>query len=181
MCMVLLGCASENTFFSSSAQPEGRFVRGTLVIQDGNHSVKIPDVSGPPDRVPELPQVISIQKQDGEYFAVVTTSEYTNGYPPRGGPGGCGIEACLEWLHIVGDKVIERTRQKYESWLDNRSCGTLSRESPIITMTTDDLLEKELHAGKNDCWQTITFQYDTRHPEDGIKQYNSKTFSSLNE
>jgi hypothetical protein len=77
---------------------------GTLVIVDGGHRVRISNVSEGVEFVPTAPYVHAIQKRNGEYFVVLTRSEWTRGYPPRGGAGGaggCGEEACVQWLQIV--------------------------------------------------------------------------------
>jgi len=148
-----------------------RFVSdGTLVISDGAYRIRIPDISEQFDHVPTAPCVHAVQKRHKEYFVLVTTSHWTRGYPPKSGGGGCGEEGYVKWLHIVGGKVSESSERRFRSWRDNREGGIIGWHGSIFTVATDDLLEDKIAAKEKDIWQSITYAYDCRHPDMGIKE-----------
>jgi hypothetical protein len=143
---------------------------GTLVISDGGKRIRLKEISEQIDHCPTAPCVHAILKRHGEYFVVVTTSDWTRGYPPRGGGGGAGEEAYIHWIHIVDDKVSESTEYRFESWRDNRQGGVVGWRGSMFTVTTSDLLEDKLQAKEKDIRQEITFTFDADHPEHGIKE-----------
>jgi hypothetical protein len=58
----------------------------------------------------------------------------------------------------------------FRSWRDNREGGIDGWKSPIFSITTEDLLEERAASKKKDVWQTITWTFDPRHPERGLKE-----------
>ena len=164
-----------STLISVAHGQTARFLSdGMLVISDGARRIRIADISEPPDHVPTAPYVHVVQKRHGEYFVVVTTSRWTRGYPPKSGGGGAGEEAYVRCLHVVNGKVLESTEGRFRSWSDNREGGIDGWHGPIFTVTTDDELEDRVHANQKDIWQTITYTFDARHPEVGIKEEKGK-------
>ncbi len=157
--------------YGQTARFTGSFTGdGTLVIADGTHHIRIPDISEPSDHCPTAPYVHSIQKRHGDYYVVVTISHWTRGYPPRGGAGGSGEEAYIKWLHIVDGKISESTEGLFRSWGDNRDGFIDGWHDSIFKVTTNDLLEDKLKAKEKDIWQDIIYTFDARHPENGIKE-----------
>lgn len=143
---------------------------GTLVISDGARRIRLPDVSEEIDHCPTAPCVHAILKRHGDYFVVITVSNFTHGYPPRGGGGGCGVESYLKWLHITGDKISESSENLFESWRDNRQGGIDGWHGFLFKVITSDLLEDQVAADEKKEWQDITYTFDAHHPENGIKE-----------
>ena len=171
----LLTLVLATTFTIAAYGETARFAGdGTLVISDGSHRIRIGDTSEPPDHCPTPPCVHAIQKRHGEYFVVITISHWTRGYPPKSGGGGCGAEAYIKWLHIVGGKISESTEGRFQSWSDNREGGIDGWRGSIFKVTTDDLLEDRLEAKEKDVWQSIAYTFDAHHPENGIKEDKGK-------
>lgn len=145
-----------------------RFAGGTLVIRDGKKRVRIADVSDSPSETPLAPKVHFTKKLNGEYFVIVTTSEYTHGYPPRGGSCGGGTEAYISWLRIVDGKIIDDTRQRYASCAENRVGKIHGWHGSIFTVSGSDNMDGA--APDAVPRPAITFTFDARHPERGVKR-----------
>ena len=147
---------------------------GSLLIQDGKKRILLRDISEAINCVPTAPCVHAVQKRNGEYYVVVTTSRWTRGFPPRDGAGGCGEEAYFSWLHIADDKLAESTAYTFRSWSDNREGGINGWSGSVLSLTTDDLIEEKLRANEKAVWQTITFSFDSLKPEAGIQEVKGK-------
>jgi hypothetical protein len=114
-----------------------------------------------------------VVKRKGEYFVLMTTSEWMRGYPPRGGFGGGGVEAYVTWLHVVDGKAGDTVSERYMSFHDNREGSIVGWRGSVFTVRTEDWLEDKDPKEKV-AWQTITITFDTRHPEEGIKVEKSE-------
>lgn len=166
--MKIILCLLATCALSANGQT-ARFRGGDLVISDGSQHIRIAEVSDPPRETPLAPHVQSVKKADGDYYVLVTTSAYTRGFPPRTGFGGGGREYYLTWLHIAKGEVLEKTEQRYQSFAQNREGRIEGWHGSIFTAKTEGDVEEETPDQKN-ARQTITFTFDAKHPEAGIKE-----------
>ena len=157
------------TAFSLSATGQtARFEKGDLVISDGSSRIRLAEVSDPPGHTPRKPTVHCVKKVGEDYYLLVTTSAYTRGYPPKGGFGGSGQEHYLMWLHIAGGREVERVEHRYQSFIHNREGRVEGWQESIFTVRTEGDVEEP--ADEKNTRQSITFTFDAKHPEAGIKE-----------
>ena len=153
---------------SAVSAQTARFMGESLVIADGQRRIRLVDVIEPH---PIARCVHAVQKRHGEYFVLISASEWSRGYPPRGGNCGCGVEAYIEWLHVRDGRITERTKGLFESCFDNRGGSVTGWRGTILTAETVDLVEnRNGPANTPAVWRTITFTFDSAHPNEGIKQ-----------
>src|ERR1043166_10266395 len=160
MKMMLLILALAVCVAETARAQTARFVGESLVISDAGRRITIPNMTVIADHAPIAPCVHAIQKRNSEYFLLVTTSSWTRGYPPRGGYCGSGVEARVDWLHIVAGKVAQADGDCYESCRRNREGHILGWRGSIFTVETED---------SEETFDTIRVTFDSRHPEAGIK------------
>jgi hypothetical protein len=109
-----------------------------------------------------------VRKVGDDYYLLVTTSAYTRGYPPKGGFGGGGQEHYLMWLHIAEGCEAERTEHRYQSFVHNREGRIEGWHGSIFTARAEGDVEEP--ADEKNTRQSITFAFDAKHPEAGIKE-----------
>jgi hypothetical protein len=155
------------------------FSRGCLVILDAKQRFKLPGIGYDvnEDDPPSPPIVHAIKKLHGEYFVVISTSSWSLGGRMSHGAGASGIESNIEWLHVVDGKIQDRKAFLYESWRHNRQGSGFQWKGPILSVETDAEIPEKVAAKAEDSWETITFSFDTLHPENGIMEVHSKPYS----
>ena len=147
---------------AASAQT-ARFVGESLVIADGPRRIRLPPVIKPH---PIARCVHAVQKRSGEYFILIGGSEWSRGYPPRGGLCGSGVEEYIEWLHVRNGKIIETQKGLYLSCWDGRSGVPPAWQDGqlrwgVVYVWID---EGAGHA------EQISWTYDPRAPRKGIQE-----------
>lgn len=147
-----------------------KFVTGALVLTDGKQTIRIPDVTDAPKECPKPAKVYSVVKSGADYYVLVTTSVYTRGFPPHGGPCGGGVELSIICLHIVDGKEADRTVGLYESCHKDRKGKVLGFKGAIFTVTSKGPPSGDDPASQAADSETITFTYDSKSPADGIKE-----------
>jgi len=152
-----------------SAQTASFSKDGSLVIKEGNKRILLNNISQEIRHVPRSPCVHAIQKRKGDYYLLITTSQFTRGFPPRSGAGGNGEEFYLRWLHVAEGKIGQSTEHKINSWSDNCHGAVIGWSGSVFSAISDNLMEGKLHATGEAIWQTNTFSFNSNKPEDGIK------------
>jgi hypothetical protein len=155
-------------FAASAKGVTARFEGGDLVISDEAKRIRIAEVCDSPDETPHKPWVHCVKKAGEDYYVLATTSAYTRGAPPKAGFGGGGEEYYLIWLHIAGGEVAEKVEHRYRSFVENREGQIEGWHGPIFTARCEGDVEEP--TDKKNTRQTITFTFDAKHPEEGIKE-----------
>jgi hypothetical protein len=146
---------------TASAQT-ARFVGESLVISDGGHRIRLPDII---QQHPIARCVHAVRKRQADYYVLFGASEWSRGYPPRNGNCGAGVESHITWLHVRDGKVLDRKVALYESCFTNRDGWALGWHGSLFTVETEDLVEDSARADKAAVWQTLKWTFDVRRPD----------------
>lgn len=164
-CLVIFGVLTPGS--AANAQRVS-FVGEALVITDGTHRIRLPNVIGPH---PESRIVHAVQKRAGEYFIVIGVSELSRGYPPRNGYCGAGIESHIDWLHVQEGKIVERQSGLYASCWKNRDGYSIEWEHGVLLWSTEGQRVVEEGGQTTFIQVTYSWKFDPSHPEKGIEEH----------
>ena len=142
-----------------------QFAGETLVISDGSHRIRLPEVIQP-HSIARC--VHAVQKRQRDYFVLFGATEWSRGDPPRNGNCGSGVESHITWLHVREGKVLDRKEALYVSCITNRQGWALGWHGSIFTIETEDLVEDSVRAGKAAVWRSLKWSFDIRRPEAGF-------------
>lgn len=161
--LALLGLAA----CGAVASPSARFDAEDLIVRDGSHEVRLRDVLDPHAFYKTLH---AVQQRGQDFYVVYGTSEFSRGWPPRGGNCGCGLESYIRWLHIKGGKVIEEQEGRYESCFKNRDGGAIHWRDGKLVWSSGGVEREGDSVPVKFVSLNFTWSYDPQHPESGISE-----------
>lgn len=137
-----------------------------LVVSSGKATFRL---SGIADEHAFFTTVHAATRKGRDYYFVVGSSEFTRGWPPRGGNCGCGTEAFIRWLHVRDGKVIETQEGLYESCRSNRGGWDLGwKDGRLIWSASAWRRSADTSTPSAEIF--LTWSYDPQHPERGIAE-----------
>ncbi len=144
------------------------FAGESLVIMNAAHRILLPAVI---ESHSEYGVIHAVQKRAGDYFVVIGVSEWSRGYPPRGGNCGAGIESHIDWLHVHDGKVVRRQTGLYVSCIQNRDGYSIEWRHGVLHWSTEGQ-----RRGGDDGRTTFirvnySWSFDPAHPENGIDEH----------
>lgn len=167
-CLAILIALSATLCSTCSAQ-RAHFVGESLVITDGTRRIRLPNVIEPH---PEYRVIHAVQKRSDGYFVVIGVSEWSRGYPPKGGNCGAGIESHIDWLHVRDGKVIERQSGLYQSCVQNRDGYAIEWQHGILHWSTEG--QRRVEEGGRTTFIPVNYSwtFDPAQPNKGIEEHS---------
>lgn len=148
---------------------KARFVGESLLISDGTQRIQLPKLIG---QHTEYHVVHAVQKRAGDYFVVIGVSEFSRGYPPRGGECGAGIESHIDWLHVHDGKIVERESGLYESCQQNRFDYSINWQDGVLHWNTEGQRRVEESGHTTFIPVSYSWTFDPAHPDKGIEEHS---------
>ena len=142
-----------------------KFEGSELLIQDGSKIIRLEKQV---DDHAIYKTIHSALRRGKEYYVVYGTSEWTRGWPPRGGNCGSGIESYIRWLHVREGKIVAQDEGLFESCRENREGWSVSWEAGCLRWMSQNSVRmlkdnKESFTNSNLVWI-----FDPAQPETGI-------------
>jgi len=160
------------SFAFSATALDAHFEGSALCIQDGKTHFAIADLI---DEHAFYSTIHAIHRRGPDYFIVFGVSEFSRGWPPRGGHCGCDVESYIKWIHVKDQKIIEESEGRFES------CFRNIYDSSPITWKNGQLIWSACISVANGYSSETGFTnfnyswtYDPLKPEQGIIETKRK-------